>query len=58
MKTEEIINLLRTAIELAGDGGPAPFTEEEYTEMYKFLDKLEEYCSIFEDDAREFPKIY
>ena len=41
MTQEEIINLLRTAIELAGDGGPAPFTEEEYTEMYRFLDKLE-----------------
>lgn len=57
MKAEEIINLLRTAIELAGDGGPAAFTEEEYAEMYKFLDKLEELSPILEDDARPFPKI-
>ena len=42
METQErIINNLRLAIELAGDGGPSPFTEEEYNEMYNFLDNLE-----------------
>ena len=38
----EIINLLRLAIELAGDGGPAPFTSEEYDEMNNFLNQLED----------------
>ena len=37
----EIINLLRLAIELAGDGGPALFTDEEYDEMNNFLNQLE-----------------
>ena len=37
----EIINLLRLSIELAGDGGPAPFTGEEYDEMNNFLNQLE-----------------
>lgn len=37
----EIINLLRLAIELAGDGGPTPFTSEEYDEMNNFLNQLE-----------------
>lgn len=41
MTGEKIIQLLRDAIELAGDGGPQPFTEEEYDEMYNFLNKLE-----------------
>ena len=41
MTEVEIIKLLRHAIELAGDGGPQPFTEEEYDEMYRFLNKLE-----------------
>ena len=36
----QTINLLYTAIELAGDGGPQPFTEEEYQAMYNFLDQL------------------
>ena len=31
----EIINLLRLAVDLAGDGGPAPFTREEYDEIGK-----------------------
>lgn len=29
-------SLLRTAIELAGDGGPNPFTDKEYNAMNKF----------------------
>lgn len=41
MKNRKIINLLRTAIELAGDGGPSPFTDHEYDAMFKFLDDLE-----------------
>ena len=41
-KTERIINNLRIAIELAGDGGPSPFTPEEYEEMNTFLDNFEE----------------
>ena len=41
-KTERIINNLRIAIELAGDGGPSPFTSEEYEEMNTFLDSFKE----------------
>lgn len=41
MTRTEIINLLKLAIELAGDGGPAPFTCEEYNEMNNFLNQLE-----------------
>ena len=36
-----IINMLREAISLAGDGGPTPFTDEEYEAMYNFLDNCE-----------------
>ena len=36
----QIINLLQEAIELAGDGGPSPFTDEEYEAMYNFLNRL------------------
>lgn len=41
MKNRKIINLLRTAIELVGDGGLSPFTREEYDEMNNFLNQLE-----------------
>jgi hypothetical protein len=37
----EIINLLRLAVDLAGDGGPDPFTQKERKIMNDFLDKLE-----------------
>ncbi len=37
---ERIINNLRLAIELAGDGGPQPFTEDEYNEMHEFLNSF------------------
>jgi len=37
----EIINLLRLAVDLAGDGGNDPFTEKERKIMYDFLDELE-----------------
>lgn len=40
MTNLEIINLLYIAIELAGDGGPSPFTSEEYNAMNNFLDQL------------------
>ena len=42
MTREETINLIRFAIEVAGDGGMQPFTEEEYKQMYDFLDELSE----------------
>ena len=41
MKNKKIISLLRTAIALAGDGGPSPFTNKEYDAMNKFLNDLE-----------------
>lgn len=37
---ETIIRNLKIAIELAGDGGIAPFTNEEERDMYEFLDSL------------------
>lgn len=40
MTDSQIIILLQEAIELAGDGGPSPFTDEEYEAMYNFLDRL------------------
>ena len=36
----QIIDLLYTAIDLAGDGGQSPFRHEEYEAMYNFLNKL------------------
>ena len=36
-----VINLLRGAVALAGDGGISPFTDEEYNAMYEFLDRQE-----------------
>lgn len=57
MTQEQIINLLRTAIELAGDGGPRPFTDEEETAMYNFLDRLEQLGDVLDEDDRPFPKI-
>jgi hypothetical protein len=40
MTREEIINCLDLAIQLVGDGGPSPFTDEEYDAMYEFLNEL------------------
>jgi hypothetical protein len=40
MKRIEIIKNLRLAIELAGDGGMQPFTDEEYQDMFQLLDEL------------------
>lgn len=39
-KKQIIISNLKTAIALAGDGGFAPFTDEEEQDMYEFLDSL------------------
>lgn len=36
---ERAIACIKLAIELAGDGGPMPFTEKEYELMYCFLDE-------------------
>jgi hypothetical protein len=49
MTQEQIINLLRTAIELAGDGGPRPFTDEEEAAMYNFLGQIEASVIDFTD---------
>lgn len=43
MTRTEIINLLRLAVNLAGDGGPTSFTREEYNEMNNFLNDLENF---------------
>jgi len=37
---ERIVNNLKYALEIAGDGGPTPFDDKEYNEMYNFLDSL------------------
>ena len=37
---ERAIACIKLAIELAGDGGPMPFTEKEYELMYRFLDEM------------------
>ena len=36
----EALNLISQAISLAGDGGCAPFTEEEYDAMYDLLEEI------------------
>lgn len=41
MKKKKIIELLRSAVSLAGDGGPQPFTDKEYDAMFKFLNDVE-----------------
>ena len=40
MDRNEIINCLYMAVQLAGDGGPQPFDEEEYQGMYKLIEEL------------------
>lgn len=42
MTNLEIIDLIGLGIELAGDGGITPFTDEEYNEMGMFLNRLRE----------------
>lgn len=36
---ERAVTCIKLAIELAGDGGPMPFTEKEYELMHRFLDE-------------------
>lgn len=42
----QIINLLDLAIQLAGDGGTNPFTDEEYREMYRYINNLKSSIKI------------
>lgn len=42
MTRKEKIQLLRDAVDLAGDGGSDPFTREERIIMYDFLNELED----------------
>lgn len=42
----QIINLIDEAIQLAGDGGPSPFTDEEYREIYRYLNDLKHNIEI------------
>ena len=42
----QIINLIDEAIQLAGDGGTSPFTDEEYSEMYRYLNDLKRNIEI------------
>lgn len=61
---ERAISCMKNAIELAGDGGPQPFTSEEYKLMYELMDELEKQESlkytgnsiryISEDDTDDF----
>lgn len=37
----EMINMIREAISLAGDGGDVLYTEEEYDAMHDLLDEIE-----------------
>lgn len=40
MDIKEVVGLLYTAIDLAADGGPEAFTDEEYSEMHELLKKI------------------
>ena len=40
--------LLQQAIDLAGDGGPQPFDEDEYELMFKFLKEIKMVLKIEE----------
>lgn len=46
-----IINLLREAVALAGDGGISPFNDREYDAMYNFLDRQEMIAKHMATDA-------
>lgn len=45
---ERAIACIKLAIELAGDGGPMPFTKKEYELMYRFLDENWQYHQFIE----------
>jgi hypothetical protein len=51
MDNKRIASLLRLAIDLAGDGGITPFSEEEYTDMYDFLKEVERNKLLSYDDV-------
>lgn len=40
MNDLDVINLIDTAIELAGDGGSSPFSDDEYNAIDGFLNRL------------------
>lgn len=40
-KKERILNNIRIAIQLAGDGGFSPFNDKEYDEMFVLLKQVE-----------------
>ena len=44
---EWILNNIRIAIQLAGDGGPSPFNDVEYDEMFTLLDTVENNIDIW-----------
>ena len=48
MNIDEIIDKIKFAIELCGDDGPTPFSNEELDEMYNFLNsqKYQEHSSV------------
>jgi len=56
MDIKEIVNLLYTAIDLAADGGPGAFTEEEYSEMHELLKKIKS-CKFGWHPSSEVPQI-
>ena len=51
------IGCLRTAIDLAGDGGIQPFTDEEYKGMSSIIDELFEEEKMIDFTKREHEKI-
>ena len=55
MNIDEIIDKIKFAIELCGDGGPSPFSNEELDEMYNFLNsqKYQERSSIVYKRGKE-----
>ena len=52
MNRIEVINMIREAISLAGDGGDILYTEEEYDAMYDLLDEIENSVPRSSDDWR------
>ena len=44
--TGNVIQNLKLAIELAGDGGPKPFTDEDENKMYELISRLDEISTI------------
>ena len=40
MERERVLDLLELAIQLAGDGGPCPFDDDEYEAMGALIEEL------------------